>query len=103
MLEEDLIQYYQFLAEKGDVQAQVCTYTSQGMSSCIVHFNLRGASTHICKYHFHCSEQLLAHLQSIKKKQQTKSLTVSRDSIWVLLGSDPGTDSAPVPQLKITA
>lgn len=24
MLEEDLIQYYQFLAEKGDVQAQVC-------------------------------------------------------------------------------
>lgn len=23
MLEEDLIQYYQFLAEKGDVQAQV--------------------------------------------------------------------------------
>ena len=25
MLEEDLIQYYQFLAEKGDVQAQVCT------------------------------------------------------------------------------
>lgn len=25
MLEEDLIQYYQFLAEKGDVQAQVAT------------------------------------------------------------------------------
>lgn len=27
MLEEDLIQYYQFLAEKGDVQAQVRTDT----------------------------------------------------------------------------
>ena len=24
MLDEDLIQYYQFLADKGDVQAQVC-------------------------------------------------------------------------------
>ena len=24
LLDDDLIQYYQFLAEKGDVQAQVC-------------------------------------------------------------------------------
>lgn len=29
MLEEDLIQYYQFLAEKGDVQAQVNTKNDQ--------------------------------------------------------------------------
>lgn len=29
MLEEDLIQYYQFLAEKGDVQAQVPTQTQR--------------------------------------------------------------------------
>lgn len=28
MLEEDLIQYYQFLAEKGDVQAQVIRFNS---------------------------------------------------------------------------
>lgn len=32
MLEEDLIQYYQFLAEKGDVQAQVCVLTSHVLS-----------------------------------------------------------------------
>lgn len=32
MLEEDLIQYYQFLAEKGDVQAQVCVSTSHVLS-----------------------------------------------------------------------
>lgn len=30
MLEEDLIQYYQFLAEKGDVQAQVKFSSSDG-------------------------------------------------------------------------
>lgn len=33
MLEEDLIQYYQFLAEKGDVQAQVRCSSSDGMQS----------------------------------------------------------------------
>lgn len=31
MLEEDLIQYYQFLAEKGDVQAQVRLSSPDGM------------------------------------------------------------------------
>lgn len=31
MLEEDLIQYYQFLAEKGDVQAQVRLSSPGGM------------------------------------------------------------------------
>lgn len=35
MLEEDLIQYYQFLAEKGDVQAQVLI-NNNGSNSDIV-------------------------------------------------------------------
>lgn len=33
MLEEDLIQYYQFLAEKGDVQAQVRLNSPDGMQT----------------------------------------------------------------------
>lgn len=33
MLEEDLIQYYQFLAEKGDVQAQVRLSSPDGMQT----------------------------------------------------------------------
>lgn len=33
MLEEDLIQYYQFLAEKGDVQAQVKFGSSDGIQT----------------------------------------------------------------------
>lgn len=33
MLEEDLIQYYQFLAEKGDVQAQVCVSIRQSLAA----------------------------------------------------------------------
>lgn len=31
MLEEDLIQYYQFLAEKGDVQAQVTKHAADSL------------------------------------------------------------------------
>lgn len=34
MLEEDLIQYYQFLAEKGDVQAQVFHFSLHQHSFC---------------------------------------------------------------------
>lgn len=37
MLEEDLIQYYQFLAEKGDVQAQV-TLKPDGSSTLMAAF-----------------------------------------------------------------
>ncbi|KAI4568559.1 hypothetical protein MJT46_019673, partial [Ovis ammon polii x Ovis aries] len=43
MLEEDLIQYYQFLAEKGDVQAQVCvsgSRASDGPGRAFDYFNL---------------------------------------------------------------
>lgn len=48
MLEEDLIQYYQFLAEKGDVQAQVCVSIGQSLAALSASWG-EGASTPICK------------------------------------------------------
>lgn len=38
MLEEDLIQYYQFLAEKGDVQAQVRISATDSQRTCLLRF-----------------------------------------------------------------
>lgn len=58
MLEEDLIQYYQFLAEKGDVQAQVC---ASGNAYCTVYLSQEGrqAPTAVRNTRL-CSGQLLA-------------------------------------------
>lgn len=50
MLEEDLIQYYQFLAEKGDVQAQVCVSLRPSLAALSASCQGRGGAINpICK------------------------------------------------------
>ena len=82
MLEEDLIQYYQFLAEKGDVQAQVCVSGSRARSRPWCVWQPLGAST---QSHDGLTELLLA---------RNESHLLSRPSIWIRLGCDRGIDGA---------